>query len=100
MNEWVSVGGTAAKKPRKRPVAKRRPVPLPRDATQVEELAYTFLAKSYPEPRSSEDVLADLVKQGHVDVTIEDVWSMLDVGVLSAIRVEVRPGRMYVLKAE
>lgn len=97
MSEWVSVG--TKKTARKRPVAKRRPLPLPPDATQLDEVVYAFLVKSFPEPRLSEDILADLIKSGF-DAKIEDVWAVLDSGVLSSICDETRPGRLFVLKAK
>lgn len=100
MSGWVVVGQKPAnKKPRKKPIAKRTPLPLPDTASLTQVLIYRHLVKIYPQQVTCEDLFEQLLRDGNVDnVKLDLIWSAIDSEPLNEI--VTRNGNRYNVKAE
>jgi hypothetical protein len=85
------------KKPRKKPVAKRTPVPKPEGLTPLEEAVYNYLVRRYPTPANCEDILAGVRLEE--ELKIKQIWDVMDEGPISKI-VHVPQWSHYVINAE
>lgn len=87
------------KKPRKKPLNKRKPVDKPKGLSATEETIFNYLLKEFPNPRSCEDILMALIKAKDECDTLKKVWDVMDKGRLVEL-CEVKPGTRYLLVAE
>lgn len=78
---WSST--SKPKKPRKKPVAKRTPVPIPAKSklTPLQEAVYNYLVRRYPTPASCEDIMVGV--RIDKEVKIKEVWDVMDEGPIS-----------------
>lgn len=69
------------KKPRKKPVAKRKPLTLPTDiqCTDAQRFVHAELVAAYPEQLTCEDILERAIRKECACIKrIKDVWDALD----------------------
>jgi hypothetical protein len=97
MSGWVSVG---EKKPRKKPLAKRKPVAKPSNLNNFETAIFDYLVAQYPTACSCEDILEALVRKEVGNVSIEMIWDVMDKqGGLERVT-ELKPGTKYVVMTQ
>jgi hypothetical protein len=109
MSGWVSVG---EKKPRKKPLAKRKPVAKPSNLNNFETAIFDYLVSQYPTARSCEDILEALVRRennsknggfdgfGGDNVSIEMIWDAIDKQGGLELVTELKPGTKYVVMTQ
>jgi hypothetical protein len=94
---------TKEKKPRKKPVAKRIPVPKPEEElTPLQIAVYHYLVKQYPRAVNCEDIMAGVIRSSEIDekdVTIKAVWDVMDDGAIHRI-VNSPQWNFYVINTE
>jgi hypothetical protein len=95
---WETIG---QKKPRRKPVNKRKVVDKPAVLSSTEEVIFDFLAKQYPNPQTCEDIFAELVKKRDDCDSLKKLWAVLDSkdGRLKDVCI-VKEGPRYVLDTQ
>jgi hypothetical protein len=92
---------TKPKKPKKKPVAKRTPVPVPAPddgpLTPLQKAVYNYLVRVYPTPVNCEDILAGVRVEG--EVKIKQIWDIMDQGPIAKI-VQSPRWSHYIINAE
>lgn len=96
---WSTVGATA-QKPRKKPLAKRKPVARPDGMTPLQsEIFDLLLRKTRTSPQSCDEIRVALDVYD-TEANMKLIWDALDKNPLFDCCEVIYPGRLYVLRVE